>query len=119
MKWCDNNPNVITWGSEPFAISYLSPIDGRKHRYFPDFIIEYRTKEGNIKKMLVEVKPYKQTLPPEIPKKKTRKFLTEVKTYGVNQAKWQYARAYCDKMGWEFMVLTEKDLFKKGNRKKT
>ena len=45
--------------------------------------------------------------------KKTKKYITEVVTYGVNQAKWKAAEEFCEKRGWKFKVLTEKDLFKK------
>ena len=31
-------------------------------------------------------------------------------TGGVNEAKWKYADAYCAKKGWEWMILTEKEL---------
>ena len=56
MKWCDITPSVTEWGSEEIIIPYISPVDGRRHRYFPDFYV----KIGN-KKYLVEVKPLRQT----------------------------------------------------------
>ena len=45
MKYFDLNENVLKWQSEELAVPYKSPIDGRWHRYFPDFLIEVRTKE--------------------------------------------------------------------------
>ena len=42
-KWCDLSESILEWGSEEFFIPYLSPIDKRVHRYFPDFIYECQT----------------------------------------------------------------------------
>ena len=38
MVYCDNNENVIEWGSEEVVIPYKSPLDKRVHRYFPRFL---------------------------------------------------------------------------------
>ena len=35
----DEDPNVISWGSEEIIIPYRSPIDNKIHRYFVDFIV--------------------------------------------------------------------------------
>jgi hypothetical protein len=53
MKWCDMNSSVKRWASEEIVIPYISPIDGKKHRYFPDFLIEIRTKDNIIQKILI------------------------------------------------------------------
>lgn len=110
MKWCDLNDSVLRWASEEIVIPYVSPLDRQIHRYFVDFFIEVKTKEGTIKKYLVEVKPYKFTLPPVVPKRKTQKFISEVKQWGVNTAKWESAKRFASKQGWEFILITEKDL---------
>lgn len=110
MKWCDLNESVIKWASEEVVIPYVSPIDRKMHRYFVDFFIEVVDKSGKIKKYLVEVKPFKYTQPPEIPKRKTQRFITEVKQWGVNNAKWEAAQKFSKSRGWEFIVITEKDL---------
>ena len=34
MVYCDNSTSIIEWGSEEIIIPYLSPKDGRMHRYF-------------------------------------------------------------------------------------
>ena len=91
MVYCDTSVNIIEWGSEEIIIPYLSPWDGRLHRYFPDFYIKVRQADGNLKKMIIEVKPKRQCSPPKEPKRKTKKYLGEVKTWGINQAKWEYA----------------------------
>jgi len=47
-RWCDLNENILQWGSEEFFIPYLSPIDNRVHKYFPDFIIKLKENTGRI-----------------------------------------------------------------------
>lgn len=107
MVHLDKNSTIIEWSSEEIVIPYLSPVDGRWHRYFPDFYV--RTKEGS---MILEVKPANQSVAPEPKKKVTKRYLTEVMTYGVNQAKWKAAQEYCDDRKWKFKVLTENEIFK-------
>ena len=109
MTWLDNNPNVISWASEELIVPYISPVDGRWHRYFPDFLVKVNTQQGP-KTMLIEVKPKKQTQPPKQQKRVTKKYITEVTTWGVNQAKWKAAEEYCLDRGWEFKVITEDHL---------
>lgn len=110
MKWCDNNENILEWGSEELPIPYISPLDNRVHRYFVDFYIKVQEKSGVVKKYLVEVKPQKFTQEPKIPTRKTKKFLQEVMQWGVNQAKWKFATEFCEDRGWKFIILTEKEL---------
>jgi len=111
MKYLDENPNVLLWQSEEVAIPYVSPVDQRYHRYFPDFIVKVRKKDGSTGVMMVEVKPKHQTAEPKVQKRKTKRYLTEVMTWGVNQAKWKAAREYCADRKWEFQILTEDELF--------
>ena len=63
-RWCDLNESILEWGSEEFSIPYISPVDNRIHRYFPDFIIKVKESTGQVKTYIVEVKPKKQTKPP-------------------------------------------------------
>jgi hypothetical protein len=112
-KWCDTNPGVISWSSEEIIVPYVDPIDKRWHRYFVDFKIKVKTKEG-IQTYLIEVKPHKQTEKPVEPKRKTPKsharYLAEVRTYIKNKAKWAAAEEYAKHRSSKFMVLTEYDL---------
>jgi hypothetical protein len=110
MSWLDNNDSIITWASEELFIPYISPVDNRWHRYFPDFLVKYRTKDNKLSTMMLEVKPKKQTAQPEPQKRKTKQFINEVKTWGVNQAKWKAANEYCLDRGWEFKLITEDHL---------
>lgn len=110
MKWCDTNPSIMEWGSETVIVPYISPLDRNVHRYFVDFYIKVKDKQSQIKKYLVEIKPERFTKPPEIPKKKTKRFIDEVFQYSVNDAKWKAAFEFCKDRNMEFVILTEKDL---------
>ncbi len=110
-RYCDVNPNIIKWASEEFSIPYISPVDGRPHRYYPDFLIEVKEKSGKLKKYVIEIKPKKQTLPPVKKKRVTKGFITEAKTYAVNQAKWKAAVDFCKDNLIEFKIITEDELY--------
>ena len=110
MVYCDHSESIIEWGSEEIVIPYKSPWDGRIHRYFPDFYIKIKTNEGTTKKLIVEIKPKKQTKAPKEPERKTKRYLNEVRTWGVNSSKWRYATEWCKDNGMEFKILTEDDL---------
>ena len=109
-NWCDINESILEWGSEEFWIPYLSPLDNRTHRYFPDFIIKVKESTGDIKTYVIEVKPAKQTRRPKPRKKVTKSYLYECKTYEVNQAKWKAAHEWCKDHRVEFKIITEKEL---------
>jgi len=85
--YCDLNDEIDWWTTEPLAIQYISPKDGRQHRYFPDLLIS-----KNNKKYLIEIKPASQCQDP------------------INIAKWTEAERFCDLHNLEFIVLTEKEL---------
>lgn len=110
MNYFDQNDNIIWWASEEVIVPYKHPMDGRYHRYFPDFIIKVRQKNGQSKTMMIEIKPEYQKIGPKKQKRKTRRYIKEVVTYAVNQAKWEAAEDYCADRRWEFKVLTENDL---------
>ena len=109
-RWCDLNENVLQWGSEEFYIPYISPVDNRVHKYFPDFIIKVKESNGQIKTYVIEVKPKKQTKPPTKKSRVTKSYLYEVKTYAVNEAKWKAAKEFCDDRLIEFKIITEDEL---------
>jgi hypothetical protein len=106
MNYFDQHPGILAWSSEEIIVPYICPTDGRAHRYFPDFVIMNRDK----KIFMIEVKPSKETAPPVKKGKKTKRYIQEVMTWGKNEAKWKAAEAYCKKKGWEFMIMTEKEL---------
>lgn len=114
MVYCDEKPWVLEWSSEEIIVPYVSPKDNRWHRYFPDFYMKYRDKNNHIRTCIIEVKPHNQTKEPKktiTPTgRPTRRFLNEAITWSVNQAKWKAAIEYCLDRGWEFKILTEKEL---------
>jgi len=111
MRWLDNNINVLIWGSESVVIPYQSPLDNRIHRYFVDLVATLKAKDGEIKKLLIEIKPDKQTRPPIPSAKKSQKtVLYEQVQYAVNQEKWKAAKAWANTKGYQFIILTEKNI---------
>lgn len=105
--WLDNNESCIEWGSEEFFIEYISPVDHKIHRYFPDIKATFKTSKG-IKTYIIEIKPYIQTIPPNPSRGKSKKTLLEENiTYAINEAKWNSAIDYCNKKGYEFKILDE------------
>jgi hypothetical protein len=109
MQWLDLSENIVWWSSEELAIKYYNPIDNKIHRYFPDFIIKVTKKDKTTMTYVVEVKPEHQTKQP-VKKKKTQRFINESVTYIINQSKWKAATEFCKDHGWEFKILTEKDI---------
>lgn len=108
MTYFDTHPDIIRWASEEIAIKYISPKDLKPHRYFPDFLIECKTKNG-LEKFLIEVKPKAQTVPPK-PSKNKKRFINETVTYAVNTAKWNAAKLWCEKHNVKFVIMTEHEL---------
>lgn len=110
FNWCDRNEKILEWGSESVVLPYISPKDGKMHRYFVDGNLKLQTPTG-IKKFLVEVKPSSQCQPPKSRgNKKKSTILYEQVAWAVNSAKWKAAGEWCKKSGYEFAILTEKDL---------
>jgi len=109
-RWCDLNENIISWASEEFSIPYVSPVDNRIHRYYPDYLIKVKESTGKIKTYVIEVKPKKQTTPPKRPKRQTKSYIYECQMYAVNQAKWKAAKEFCLDNGVEFKIITENEL---------
>lgn len=116
FKWLDTNENVIWWGSEELHIPYFSPVDSKWHRYFPDILAQVKTIDGKVKTYLIEIKPKAQVQEPKKPNRITKRYINEVCTYGINTEKWKAARIFCEKQNWEFMIMTEDDIFGKSRR---
>jgi len=108
MKYLDRQPKVLLWSSEEVIIPYKSPIDNKWHRYYPDFWVKTSKNET-----LIEIKPKKQTKPPKQLKetlKHRRRFLKEVRVWGINEAKWKAAAEFCEQKGWKWQIMTEDTL---------
>ena len=106
MMKLDRNPDIIKWASEELSIPYTNPIDRKRHRYYPDFVVE--NKRGQ--KMMIEVKPSRQMKKPVRKKRKTKRYIRESLTYIKNMSKWRAAKEYCDKNDMEFKFITEFDI---------
>jgi hypothetical protein len=110
MLYVDSHPEILEWGSEEFSIPYRSPIDGKIHRYYPDFYLKKKSKDGKLQTLVVEIKPLKQTVEPQKQSKKTKRYINEVMTWGINSSKWKAAQDFCKDRNWQFLILTEKEL---------
>jgi len=105
MNRFDLNESFESWSSEEIKVPYIDPMkDGKgKYRtYYPDFLV----KVGD-RTLLIEVKPKKDTTPPDMnPKKRTKSWAYRVSTWYTNNAKWRAAIEYCHRNGWEFYIMT-------------
>lgn len=111
MDKFDTNSGVLQWSSEEIVIPYRSPIDGKMHRYFPDFWIKTRDINGVVSETLIEVKPFKETYAPALNKgKPNKRYLNEVYKWGINEAKWDQAKKYCQDRNWKWQIITEREL---------
>ena len=115
MVFCDENDSVVEWSSEEVIVPYVSPVDGKRHRYFVDFWVLLRKPDNTTEECLIDVKPKKQTMKPEQPKtqKISKSKLFEIRNWMVNSAKWSAAENYCESRGWKFRILTEENIFGK------
>lgn len=110
MVWLDANDSVVRWNSERVIIPYVCMSDGKPHRYFVDFWVEVKKKDGSTKQILIEVKPEAQTKPPVLGKRKTRRYIADCATYAKNVSKWNAAKQFAQSKGMDFIVITEKSL---------
>ena len=105
----DNNVRVLHWSSEPVGIPYIKPTDGKVHRYFPDYYVEYVNADGEIIQEIIEVKPAQQT---RTPRSNHKHALYERVTFEINKAKWAYCMEWCKRKGFQFRIVTEKSIFR-------
>lgn len=122
-NFCDQQENILAYGSEVLSIPYYSKSDNKTHKYITDFVMVTRRKDGSIRKLVIEIKPESQAarldehgnliLPPP-PKKPTQRRINSwherCSVIMRNNEKWQAAREYCHHHGYTFKVLTEKEL---------
>jgi hypothetical protein len=110
MRFCDSHPSVVAWASESHRIPYFNPIKNKQTMYVPDFFIIYEDKNKQRHAEFIEIKPAGQILG-------NARSAGQKAQAVVNEAKWQAAKAFCDRQGVGFRVLTEHELF--NNPKKT
>lgn len=106
FRFLDDRDDVIEWSSEEVVVPYRCATDGKIHRYFIDIYF----KGANGKKYLIEIKPKKETVPPTVPKRKTKRYIKEVMTYMKNQSKWKAAQEFALDRGYIFDIWHEDKL---------
>lgn len=114
FKYLDINSSIVSWKSESTIIKYFSPVDGKYHRYYMDFSFTAKTPSGQEKEIWVEIKPFAQTQLPKEPKRKTQNYMYQLRTYLVNQAKWETTKKIIQEkqaqgQNIDFVIITEKD----------
>ena len=129
MYWLDNKKEIIKWGAEcmriPYQMTHFNNGDMKvkEHSYYPDFYYEMRNSDGVLKQVVVEVKPMKeykmvQLLKEgklEVPEKgikKLKSFEYDLKMAYKNKNKWETMIKWCDKKGYDFIIITEEHLKK-------
>ncbi len=110
MVWADNNPSILEVGSETIIVPYFHPIKKRWVRYFPDFYMKVKEKDGVLITYLIEIKPSKETKLSSTSRKRAKTILYERALYLQNLSKWCAAKKYCETKGWVFRLITEAEL---------
>lgn len=136
-EFCDRNPSIKRWASEPISIKYMAPdfkyckkfnvdINDKKFyvqkNYHIDMWIEIEDQNDptKVRKIFIEIKPYDQTIPPKpidlstAKPAKIRSYNKSCMQYIINKQKWIYAEQFCKERGCEFMIVTEVTLKKLG-----
>ena len=128
MTWLDYKKEIVMWGAECLSIPYqMTHFDGgdvkiKNHTYYSDFYYEMKTPNG-LRQVVVEVKPmkeYKMVLDltagkMEVPGKglkKLKNFEYDLKMAYKNKNKWETMIRWCDKKGYDFIIITEMHLKK-------
>ena len=99
IQFCENNPKILHWASEPIKIPYFNRIRGKAQNYYPDYVIENDKHE----RIIVEVKPFNQTVKPDVVDSRWSK-----ETWITNIDKWTAARKFADEHDMKFIIVTEK-----------
>jgi hypothetical protein len=114
--YCDLSENIVAWSSEKFVIPYINPSDGLTKDYNVDFYVKVNYGDNVFKDFIVEVKPKRKLLKPNIPKKsiteeKMIKYYNAMKEWTTNAAKFAAAKKWAEQRGWNFIVVTEDFIF--------
>lgn len=104
--FCDNNPSIQNWASEPVKIPYRDPLTGKATVYVPDFLIHYIDKNMKKHAELIEIKPANQMLIEKVGKNPYNQA-----QYVKNMAKWAAASKWAQQQGIKFRVINEHDIF--------
>lgn len=117
FQYCDDNDNIVEWGSENFSVVYWNPIQKKTSNYWIDCYMVTKNADGSTMKWLVEIKPDKYLHPPTPPtrltEKQTLNYARHAKAYIINSEKFKAAKAYAAKNNMRFGIITENFLFNK------
>lgn len=104
LEWMDSTTSIYRCGSEIIRILYKDPIRNKMSFYTPDAYIEYIDNEKKLRKVLIEIKPLKETTLKESSDGYDKLMVAK------NSMKWASAIQYCKKRGIEFKVMHERNL---------
>jgi hypothetical protein len=113
MLFCDNNPAIQEWASEPIRIPYRDPLTGKQTVYVPDFLIKYIDRNQKAHVEIIEIKPEKQQV-----LEKVGKNPYDQAQFVKNMAKWEAANAWCKSRGLRFRIINENDIFQKPGKRR-
>jgi hypothetical protein len=99
INFCEQNPKISKWASEPIKIPYYSRLNKKEANYYPDYIIE----NDNGTKCIVEIKPSNQV---EKPSMVDSLWLKE--NWIRNNDKWVAAKKFAEEHNMKFIIITEK-----------
>jgi hypothetical protein len=125
MIWLDNKPEITKWGAECIIIPYISremkddDLRNKERSYYPDFYYELKSSDGSIQKVVAEVKPHKDfemackflseniKIKDNLTVKGLKNLEYDFKMAQKNAAKWTTMIDWCQKKGFEFIIITE------------
>lgn len=122
MVYLDSNENIIFWGAEHLRVPYVKTewvsetqeFKTTEHGYYPDFYYELKRSDGTVSRVVAEVKPHSETVEPKLQEKPTSKQLKNfeyaLKMYNKNLSKWKAMIEYCERKGFDFIIITEQHL---------
>lgn len=117
FKFCDENPMVLEYASEPVCVDYWNSMSKKQCKYWIDGYMKTINKHGQIREWLIEVKPNKFIHPPKSPQRLTERqtysFVRHAKAYMINTDKFKAAKAYAKAHNMTFGIITENFLFGK------
>jgi len=134
--WADASPSILRWSSEPIKVPYLdritpleenvklgldpnNPRNWKKKNYNTDFWIEIDKGGDRPEKWFIEVKPKKDLIRPEpisstSPLREVKKYNARMKTYIINESKFEALNKWAESHGAKFWVFHEDTLRKYG-----
>lgn len=132
MIFLDHSKGIRMWSAESIEIPYFSnevkngELEQIKRRYYPDFYYEQVLDNGDLKKVIAEVKPKSEyddvlmikegkfTVPDKASIKKMQSLEYKFKMAQKNLAKWETMLEFCKMKGFEFIIITDDILKRRG-----